>query len=216
MVHPQELLFICCTCRLWYVVRTALSDTSRWYNVSLMNSGQTQHIMHLNAATDHTQWPYSYLHSSNIDTTSCYQTQKSCQLDQGPHNWAVAGSTLPGCDTASHLITTLRKILCHESSPQYFERLYACTVTQHHIQEYLDFHITLFHTGFRISILDHSTQQFAVNVGQENVHFGIPMPFVNSPTICTHLSKRLDNLAQPLATATTWRVNKFNFLQNCL
>ena len=30
-VHPQELLFRCCMCRLWYVVRTALSDTSRWY-----------------------------------------------------------------------------------------------------------------------------------------------------------------------------------------
>ena len=28
-VHPQELLFRCCMCRLWYVVRTALSDTSR-------------------------------------------------------------------------------------------------------------------------------------------------------------------------------------------
>ena len=32
-VHPQELLFRCCMCRLWYVVRTALSDTSRWYSV---------------------------------------------------------------------------------------------------------------------------------------------------------------------------------------
>ena len=32
-VHPQELLFRCCMCRLWYVVRTALSGTSRWYNV---------------------------------------------------------------------------------------------------------------------------------------------------------------------------------------
>ena len=32
-VRPQELLFRCCMCRLWYVVRTALSDTSRWYNV---------------------------------------------------------------------------------------------------------------------------------------------------------------------------------------
>ena len=32
-VHPQELLFRCCMCRLWYVVRTALSYTSRWYNV---------------------------------------------------------------------------------------------------------------------------------------------------------------------------------------
>ena len=30
-VHPQELLFRCCMCRLWYVVRTALSDTSRWH-----------------------------------------------------------------------------------------------------------------------------------------------------------------------------------------
>ena len=28
-VNPQELLFRCCMCRLWYVVRTALSDTSR-------------------------------------------------------------------------------------------------------------------------------------------------------------------------------------------
>ena len=32
-VHPQELLFRCCMCRLWYVVRTALSDMSCWYNV---------------------------------------------------------------------------------------------------------------------------------------------------------------------------------------
>ena len=32
-VHPQELLFRCCMCRLWYVVRNALSDTSRWCNV---------------------------------------------------------------------------------------------------------------------------------------------------------------------------------------
>ena len=31
-VHPQKLLFRCCMCRLSYVVRTALSDTSRWYN----------------------------------------------------------------------------------------------------------------------------------------------------------------------------------------
>ena len=29
-VHPQELLFRCCMCRLWYVVRNALSDMSRW------------------------------------------------------------------------------------------------------------------------------------------------------------------------------------------
>ena len=34
-VHPQELLFRCCMCRLWYVVRNALSDTSRWYLVGM-------------------------------------------------------------------------------------------------------------------------------------------------------------------------------------
>ena len=32
-VHPQELLCRYCMCRLWYVVRNALSDTSSWYNV---------------------------------------------------------------------------------------------------------------------------------------------------------------------------------------
>ena len=32
-VHPQEL-YLDCMCRLWYVVRNALSDTSSWYNVS--------------------------------------------------------------------------------------------------------------------------------------------------------------------------------------
>ena len=31
-VHPQELLCRYCMCRLWYVVRDALSDTSGWYN----------------------------------------------------------------------------------------------------------------------------------------------------------------------------------------
>ena len=32
-VHPQELLCRYCICRLWYVVRSALPDTSGWYNV---------------------------------------------------------------------------------------------------------------------------------------------------------------------------------------
>ena len=32
-VHPQELFFRCCMCRLWYVVRNTLSGTSRWCNV---------------------------------------------------------------------------------------------------------------------------------------------------------------------------------------
>ena len=30
-VHPQELLCRYCMCRLWYVVRSALPDTSSWY-----------------------------------------------------------------------------------------------------------------------------------------------------------------------------------------
>ena len=40
-VHPQELLFRCCMCRLWYVVRTALSDTSRWYQRDVSDSAAT-------------------------------------------------------------------------------------------------------------------------------------------------------------------------------
>ena len=32
-VNPQELLCRYCMCRLWYVVRNALPDTSSWYNV---------------------------------------------------------------------------------------------------------------------------------------------------------------------------------------
>ena len=32
-VHPQELLCRYCMCRLWYVVRNALPDTSSWYTV---------------------------------------------------------------------------------------------------------------------------------------------------------------------------------------
>ena len=31
-VHPQELLCRYCMCRLWYVVRSALPDTSGWYS----------------------------------------------------------------------------------------------------------------------------------------------------------------------------------------
>ena len=30
-VHPQELLCRYCMCRLWYVVRDALPDTSSWF-----------------------------------------------------------------------------------------------------------------------------------------------------------------------------------------
>ena len=30
-VRPQELLFRCCMCRIWYVVGNALSDTSSWW-----------------------------------------------------------------------------------------------------------------------------------------------------------------------------------------
>ena len=35
-VHPQELLCRYCMCRLWYVVRNALSDTSSRYKVLVL------------------------------------------------------------------------------------------------------------------------------------------------------------------------------------
>jgi hypothetical protein len=41
-VHPQELLCRYCMCRLWYVVRKALPDTSSWYNVL----GRTAKMVH--------------------------------------------------------------------------------------------------------------------------------------------------------------------------
>ena len=51
-VHPQELLIRCCMCRLWYVVRTALSDTSHWYQRDVADSAvltiyHSLHIQHL-------------------------------------------------------------------------------------------------------------------------------------------------------------------------
>ena len=50
MVHPQELLFRCCMCRLGYVVRNALSGTSRWYNVW----GRTPQTLHQWDVSPHT------------------------------------------------------------------------------------------------------------------------------------------------------------------
>jgi len=76
----------------------------------------------------------------------------------------------------------------------------ACIVMRHHVQEHLDFRVTLSRAGFRISILNHSTQQFVVNdVRQENMYFGFPMPFVSSLIISTHLTKKLYNPTQPQA-----------------
>ena len=46
-VHPQEILFRCCICRLWYVVRNALCDTSRWYNVWGRINNQCCNIVYL-------------------------------------------------------------------------------------------------------------------------------------------------------------------------
>ena len=57
-VHPQELLCRCCMCRLWYVVRNALSGTSRWCDVwgssssnvvpaGRINTYHSLHIQHL-------------------------------------------------------------------------------------------------------------------------------------------------------------------------
>ena len=46
-VHPQELLFRWCMCRLWYVVRTALSDTSSWYNVWGRTASSSSNVISL-------------------------------------------------------------------------------------------------------------------------------------------------------------------------
>ena len=46
-VHPQELLCRNCVCRLWYVVRNALSDTSSWYNVVPAGRISTYHSLHI-------------------------------------------------------------------------------------------------------------------------------------------------------------------------
>ena len=49
-VHPQELVCKNCICRLWYVVRSALPDTSSWYNVvlsRLLDHTDTQHCVSL-------------------------------------------------------------------------------------------------------------------------------------------------------------------------
>ena len=51
-VHLQELLFRCCMCRLWYVVRNALPDTSRWYNVWGRTTYHSLHIQHLKEAPE--------------------------------------------------------------------------------------------------------------------------------------------------------------------
>ena len=54
-VRPQELLCRYCMCRLWYVVRNALPDTSSWYNAwgssssSVVPAGSisTYHSLHI-------------------------------------------------------------------------------------------------------------------------------------------------------------------------
>ena len=63
-VHPQELLCRHSMCRLWYVVRNALPDTSSWYNVlpktlyqldvsgsALLNTYHSLHIQYLQTAS---------------------------------------------------------------------------------------------------------------------------------------------------------------------
>ena len=44
-VHHQELLSRCCMCRLWYVVRNALPDTSSWYNVLGRHLSTNKHLI---------------------------------------------------------------------------------------------------------------------------------------------------------------------------
>ena len=50
-VHPQEHLCRYCMCRLWHVVRNALSDTSSWYNVLGRVLPQTLYQLDVSART---------------------------------------------------------------------------------------------------------------------------------------------------------------------
>ena len=73
-VHRQELLFRCCTCRLWYVVRTALSDTSHWYSVwaTLCISLECMHIAKMIPGPSNVKY---------IDTTSKWKPRTKMYCD---------------------------------------------------------------------------------------------------------------------------------------
>ena len=65
-VHPQELLFRCCMCRLWYVVRNALPDTSRWYN----DWGRTQTLYQRDVSDSAVLTTYHSLHIQQLKRSS--------------------------------------------------------------------------------------------------------------------------------------------------
>ena len=72
-VHPQELLFRCCMCRLWYVVRTALSDTSGWYNVR----GRRFRYIHIGIYSEKNLSPFFY--TKTADNLVSEEADGTCQ-----------------------------------------------------------------------------------------------------------------------------------------
>ena len=65
-VHPQELLSRCCMCRLWYVARNALPDTSSWYNVW----GRTQTLYQRDVSDSAVLTTYHSLHIQHLQRSS--------------------------------------------------------------------------------------------------------------------------------------------------
>jgi hypothetical protein len=142
---------------------------------SLLNIGETKQ-----KATAHIYWSCSYIHSSNTDTI--FLVIKLKNMPTSPRF-----SQLYCCRFRSswmwHSITFDKTLIWYRVMRRAVPNILkdcstfkmlgtAYTVMQHLIQEYLDFHTTLSHNGFRISILDHSTRQFVVNdVGQENMYW---------------------------------------------
>jgi len=93
----------------------------------------------------------------------------------------------------------------------------ACIVMQHHIQENVDFHIQHFLTldaGFQFWIIPHNNL-WSMTSDRKTCTLDSPCHLSIHLIIGTHLSNKLDNPAQPQATAAavSWRVEKFNFLQ---
>ena len=69
-VHPQELLFRCCKCRLCYVIRNTLPDTSHWYNVW----GRTvlpQMLYQWDVSGSAFRTTYHSLHIQHLKRSSC-------------------------------------------------------------------------------------------------------------------------------------------------
>ena len=80
-VHPQELLCRYCMCRLWYVVRSALPDTSSWYNALPAGRISTYRSLHI-----------QYLQRSSWGWTVTVRNMYSWHLSTNKH--LISATTL--------------------------------------------------------------------------------------------------------------------------